>query len=91
MGGLETTRLLLASNDVLPGGVGGGSDQLGRYYMSHLAAAHGRPTVGIYCDHEPGLAGLIGSGPVVSLGGKGLMPSVDEVQSALNTVLTAQR
>ena len=26
--------------------------------FSHLAAALGRPVLGIYCDHEPGLAGL---------------------------------
>lgn len=57
--------------------------------MSHLAAAHGRPTVGIYCDHDPGLAGLVGSGSVVSLGGKGQIPSLTDVQSALNAVLSA--
>ncbi|TAK88665.1 MAG: lipopolysaccharide heptosyltransferase 1, partial [Aquabacterium sp.] len=55
--------------------------------MSHIAAAHGRPTVGIYCDHEPGLAGLIGSGPVISLGGKDQTPTLDEVRSALQKVL----
>jgi choline dehydrogenase-like flavoprotein len=41
-GGLESVRLLLASNDVMPDGVGGGSGALGRYYMSHLAATAGR-------------------------------------------------
>ena len=56
--------------------------------MSHIAAAHGRPTVGIYCDHEPGLAGLRGSGPVISLGGKGQTPSLAEVQVALQQVLS---
>lgn len=55
--------------------------------MSHLAAAHGRPTVGIYCDHEPGLAGLMGSGPVISLGGKGVTPTLPQVQSAIQNVL----
>lgn len=35
-GGLETARLLLASNDVRPGGIDGGSDWLGRGYMGHL-------------------------------------------------------
>lgn len=55
--------------------------------MSHLAAAHGRPTVGIYCDHEPGLAGLIGSGPVRSLGGKGQVPSLADVQAAVDAIL----
>lgn len=59
--------------------------------MSHLAAAHGRPTVGIYCDHEPGLAGLVGSGPVVSLGGKGQVPSLLQVETALAQVLSAPR
>jgi choline dehydrogenase-like flavoprotein len=42
LGGLETVRLLLASDDVQPCGIGGESDCLGRYYMSHLAATAGR-------------------------------------------------
>lgn len=42
LGGLETVRLLLASRDVKPAGVGNDHDQLGRYYMTHLAAAAGR-------------------------------------------------
>jgi len=41
-GGLESVRLLLASDDIRPGGVGGDSGHLGRYYMSHLAATAGR-------------------------------------------------
>jgi heptosyltransferase-1 len=56
--------------------------------MSHIAAAHGRPTVGIYCDHEPGLAGLVGSGPVKSLGGKGQVPPRTDVLRAIDLVLT---
>lgn len=52
--------------------------------FSHLAAAFGAPTVGIYCDHEPGLAGITGPGPVASLGGKGQVPGLDEVMAALN-------
>lgn len=55
--------------------------------MSHLAAAHGRPTIGIYCDHEPGLAGLRGAGPVSSLGGKGLIPSLESVQDTIDRML----
>ena len=47
--------------------------------FSHLAAAYGRPTLGIYCDHEPGLAGITGPGPVDSLGGKGRVPAVQDV------------
>lgn len=36
-GGLETTRLLLASDHLYPGGIGNHSDQLGRYYMGHIS------------------------------------------------------
>lgn len=57
--------------------------------MSHIAAAHGRPTVGIYCDHEPGLAGLVGSGPVISLGGKAQTPSLSDVQAAVARILAS--
>jgi choline dehydrogenase-like flavoprotein len=41
LGGLETTRLLLASSDVRPSGVGNHGDHLGRNYMSHLCATVG--------------------------------------------------
>lgn len=47
--------------------------------FTHLAAALGRPTVGIYCDHEPGLAGITGPGQVASIGGKGQVPSRADV------------
>ena len=47
--------------------------------FTHLAAAFGRPTLGIYCDHDPGLAGLSGPGPVISVGGRGQVPSRQEV------------
>ncbi len=43
-GGLESVRLMLASDDVRPCGVGGESGHLGRYYMSHLAATAGLVT-----------------------------------------------
>lgn len=35
-GGLEVTRLLLASNRVHPGGIGNHSGHLGRWYMAHV-------------------------------------------------------
>ena len=38
-GGIENARLLLASRDVEPGGIGNRHDQVGRYFMEH---AHGR-------------------------------------------------
>ncbi|MCH2169714.1 GMC family oxidoreductase [Myxococcota bacterium] len=36
-GGVDTTRLLLASNRVEANGIGNHSDQLGRYYMGHIS------------------------------------------------------
>jgi heptosyltransferase-1 len=47
--------------------------------FSHLGAAFGVATVGIYCDHDPGLAGITGPGPVASVGGKGQVPTRDAV------------
>jgi len=41
-GGLETARLLLASRDRQPAGIGNGHDLVGRYYMCHLAGTIGR-------------------------------------------------
>lgn len=40
-GGLEVTRLLLASRDVQPDGIGNDHGVLGRYYMCHLAGTIG--------------------------------------------------
>jgi choline dehydrogenase-like flavoprotein len=40
-GGLEVPRLLLASRDVQPNGVGNDRDLVGRYYMCHLAGTIG--------------------------------------------------
>ncbi|NPC57286.1 FAD-dependent oxidoreductase [Caenimonas soli] len=64
-GGLETARLLLASRDVAPAGVGNEHDVVGRYYMCHVAGnvgtlvLNGRPNdvrhgyevtpEGVYC------------------------------------------
>jgi heptosyltransferase-1 len=52
--------------------------------FTHLGAALGRPTVGIYCDHEPGTAGITGRGPVASIGGKGQVPKLADVLALLN-------
>ena len=57
--------------------------------FTHLAAALARPTVGIYCDHEPGLAGVTGAGFVRSLGGRGQTPSLRDVQAAFDGALEA--
>ena len=64
-GGMESTRLLLASNEIHKKGIGNGHDRLGRYYMTHLGAVVGnlkitsalspvlfdyeRTTEGVYC------------------------------------------
>lgn len=42
LGGLETARLLLHSQDVAPWGVGNRHDVVGRYYMCHIAGNVGR-------------------------------------------------
>ncbi len=55
--------------------------------FTHLAAAFGRPTIGIYCDHEPGLAGITGPGRVASIGGKGQVPSRNDVMALLEQQL----
>jgi heptosyltransferase-1 len=57
--------------------------------FSHLAAALGRPVIGIYCDHDPGLAGITGPGPVSSIGGKGQVPRLADVMSRLEMQLPA--
>ncbi|NDY93724.1 lipopolysaccharide heptosyltransferase I [Ideonella livida] len=52
--------------------------------FSHLAAAFALPTVGIYCDHEPGLVGITGPAWVRSLGGRGQRPSLAEVMALVD-------
>ena len=42
MGGIETPRLLLTSDDVHAGGVGNANDLVGRFYMCHIAGTIGR-------------------------------------------------
>jgi choline dehydrogenase-like flavoprotein len=48
-GGLETSRLLLASNQHLPAGIGNAHGLVGRYYMCHLAGTTGvfKPARGV--------------------------------------------
>ena len=42
LGGIETPRLMLASNDVAPAGVGNQNDLVGRFFMEHPHARGGR-------------------------------------------------
>ncbi|ODU09080.1 MAG: lipopolysaccharide heptosyltransferase I [Rubrivivax sp. SCN 71-131] len=58
--------------------------------FTHLGAALARPTIGIYCDHEPGLAGVTGPGPVASVGGKGQVPRQAEVLALLEAQLASR-
>jgi heptosyltransferase-1 len=53
--------------------------------FTHLAAALGKPTLGIYCDHDPGLAGITGPGRVASIGGKGQVPTRNAVLELLES------
>ena len=60
--------------------------------FTHLAAALGRPTLGIYCDYDAGLAAITGNGPdsvVASIGGKGVVPSQQDVMALLEQQLVA--
>ena len=57
--------------------------------FTHLAAALGRPTLGIYCDHDPGLAGITGPGRMASIGGKGQVPSKADVLALLERQMGA--
>ena len=58
--------------------------------FSHIAAAFGVPTVGIYCDHEPGLVGITGDGFVASVGGRGQRPTTEAVLGLLERALAAR-
>jgi choline dehydrogenase-like flavoprotein len=42
MGGIETPRLLLTSDDVHASGIGNANDLVGRFYMCHIAGTIGR-------------------------------------------------
>ena len=57
--------------------------------FSHIAAALGVATVGIYCDHEPAAAGITGDGFTASLGGVAQVPTLDAVQQAVAKALAA--
>ena len=59
--------------------------------LTHLAAALGRPTVGIFCDYDPALVGLTadaGAGnTVASVGSAMAAPSAGEVIDAATRVM----
>lgn len=55
--------------------------------LTHLAAALKVPLVALYCASDPGLTGVLSSGPFVNLGSMGDAPEVSEVISALSGIL----
>ncbi len=63
--------------------------------LAHLAAALGRPTIGIYLSTDPALTGLHGGATVVNLGGgtrdASNPPTVDAVWRALTAQIEAAR
>ena len=56
--------------------------------LSHLAAALGVPTIGIYTATDPGLTGLYAGKNAVNLGGKNSPPTVAEVIVAHERITT---
>lgn len=61
-GGLEVARLLLASRDVQPNGIGNAHDVVGRYYMCHLAGSLGtlrvKPGVAVHYGYDLSADGI---------------------------------
>ncbi len=57
--------------------------------FTHLAAALGVATVGIYCDHEPAAAGVTGDAFTASLGGIGQVPPAATVDDAVDRALAS--
>jgi heptosyltransferase I len=59
--------------------------------LTHLAAALGRPTVGIFCDYDPALVGLTGDADagnaVISVGSATAAPAASEVIDAAARVM----
>lgn len=51
--------------------------------LTHLAAASGVRTVGIYCGSDPALTGIYGAARATNVGRPGVAPSVSEVLQAL--------
>jgi lipopolysaccharide heptosyltransferase I len=54
--------------------------------LTHLCAALGVPTIGIFCASDPALTGLYGSARARNLGAAGAPPQPDAVYAALEAV-----
>lgn len=55
--------------------------------LTHLAAALGRPTVGVYVSTDPAATGVHAPGVAVNAGGRGRAPTLVDVLAALKGVL----
>lgn len=55
--------------------------------LTHLAAALGAPTIGVYCATDPGATGIHACPRAVNLGGAGSPPAVGAVVSALERLI----
>jgi heptosyltransferase-1 len=51
--------------------------------LTHLAAALGARTVGVYCGSDPKLTGLYGAARAANVGAAGRAPEVEEVAALL--------
>jgi heptosyltransferase I len=58
--------------------------------LTHLAAALGAPTIGIYCATDPAATGIYGCARARNVGGMGQVPSIDEATAALDSLFGAQ-
>ena len=54
--------------------------------LAHLAAALGRPTLGIYCGSDPGLTGLHAGSAVKNIGAAGAPPRPEAALAALSAL-----
>ncbi|MBI4189877.1 MAG: lipopolysaccharide heptosyltransferase I [Betaproteobacteria bacterium] len=56
--------------------------------LTHLAAALGVPTVGIYCATDPAATGIYGCARAVNVGGIGQSPAVNDVVKMLEQLIS---
>jgi len=87
-GGLENTRILLASDKQMPHGIGNHSGLLGGYYMDHPRAVFGRVKLSkkLKLDH---LLGMPVKGGKMQLG-IGLSEKIQAEEGLLNNYLTLE-
>jgi choline dehydrogenase-like flavoprotein len=87
-GGLENTRILLASDKQMPGGIGNQSGLLGRFYMDHPRAVFGRIklTRQVKLDH---MLGMPVKGGKMQLG-IGLSDQIQAREGLLNNYLSLE-